>query len=473
MPMFDRYKLEEVRSYVSDSSDYCSSTGAANCSTDLQSPANPPRAYSFAGRCNLRPGANAGLAENTDARTEKTENAGGGLLQPAEDPRKGAFSLGSKTLFQRSFAKSHSRPRLTHNDRLRTLWKFLLGVEYVVFSAEYTLAQEPTAYKIIFSDFEYYVIAIFRVSHQPAPARNHQHGIPDRRLIPSRSNCFNCGGVSHHTRQCPSLTVQLSALEHSQAREQINALSIYLRDSQAAYEQSEARVSALVKRNEELASSAFGQPSQSSLQSPHNLPEFVIAAPLPDCSAVTVAHAIMTECILKFGVMTQLVSDNASYFKGEVVSEIEGSLAFGGSSQSFCNEDASSPKGYGRERDRGAARRLARREQSPVRDEEFLPRPEVLAGSHSDVDVESVEKTPSGRHDTVTLPPIFDRIRPVLYQVVSTGWGSGVILEAEDLFTVGRDRRDLHCIILDQHAVNVLSSYRGFDKSMVSVKDYV
>ncbi|KAK6739471.1 hypothetical protein RB195_008140 [Necator americanus] len=166
MPMFDRYKLEEVRSYVSDSSDYCSSTGAANCSTDLQSPANPPRAYSFAGRCNLRPGANAGLAENTDARTEKTENAGGGLLQPAEDPRKGAFSLGSKTLFQRSFAKSHSRPRLTHNDRLRTLWKFLLGVEYVVFSAEYTLAQEPTAYKIIFSDFEYYVIAIFRVSHK-------------------------------------------------------------------------------------------------------------------------------------------------------------------------------------------------------------------------------------------------------------------------------------------------------------------
>ncbi|KAK6742735.1 hypothetical protein RB195_010166 [Necator americanus] len=50
--------------------------------------------------------------------------------------------------------------------------------------------------------------------------------------------------------------------------------------------------------------------------------KFVIAAPLPDCSAVTVAHAITTECILKLGVMTQLVSDNASYFKGEVVSEI-------------------------------------------------------------------------------------------------------------------------------------------------------
>ncbi|KAK6745187.1 hypothetical protein RB195_011730 [Necator americanus] len=105
MPMFDRYKLEEVRSYVSDSSDYCSSAGAANCSTDLQSPANPPRAYSFAGRCNLRPGANAGLAESADARTENTENAGGGLLQPVEDPRKRAFSLGSKTLFQRPFRK--------------------------------------------------------------------------------------------------------------------------------------------------------------------------------------------------------------------------------------------------------------------------------------------------------------------------------------------------------------------------------
>ncbi|ETN77963.1 hypothetical protein NECAME_10663 [Necator americanus] len=97
MPMFDRYKLEEVRSYVS--------AGAANCSTDLQSPANPPRAYSFAGRCNLRPGANAGLAESADARTENTENAGGGLLQPVEDPRKRAFSLGSKTLFQRPFRK--------------------------------------------------------------------------------------------------------------------------------------------------------------------------------------------------------------------------------------------------------------------------------------------------------------------------------------------------------------------------------
>ncbi|KAK6756112.1 hypothetical protein RB195_014476 [Necator americanus] len=58
-------------------------------------------------------------------------------------------------------------------------------------------------------------VGVARTIEQPAPARNQdvfrQHGIPDRRLIPSRSNCFNCGGVSHHVRQCPSLTVQLSA----------------------------------------------------------------------------------------------------------------------------------------------------------------------------------------------------------------------------------------------------------------------
>ncbi|PIO59369.1 integrase core domain protein [Teladorsagia circumcincta] len=50
--------------------------------------------------------------------------------------------------------------------------------------------------------------------------------------------------------------------------------------------------------------------------------KYVIAAPLPDCTAVTVAQAIVSECILKYGVMTQLISDNASYFKGEVMTEI-------------------------------------------------------------------------------------------------------------------------------------------------------
>ncbi|VDO25685.1 unnamed protein product [Heligmosomoides polygyrus] len=52
-----------------------------------------------------------------------------------------------------------------------------------------------------------------------------------------------------------------------------------------------------------------------------HFPKYVVATPLPDCAAVTVVHAIGTEGVLKFGVMTQLVSDNASYFRGEVITE--------------------------------------------------------------------------------------------------------------------------------------------------------
>ncbi|VDK45500.1 unnamed protein product [Cylicostephanus goldi] len=108
MPSLDRYKLEEVRSYVSDSSDYCSSTGVANGCSELQSPANPPRAYSFAGRCNLRPTTTStGIGENANLHAENASNS---HLQPNEDPRKRAFSLGSKNLFQRPFRKI-SQPR--------------------------------------------------------------------------------------------------------------------------------------------------------------------------------------------------------------------------------------------------------------------------------------------------------------------------------------------------------------------------
>ncbi|KHJ95770.1 hypothetical protein OESDEN_04282 [Oesophagostomum dentatum] len=50
--------------------------------------------------------------------------------------------------------------------------------------------------------------------------------------------------------------------------------------------------------------------------------KYVVAAHLPDCSAISVTQAIMSGCVLKFGPMIQLVSDNASYFKGEVISEL-------------------------------------------------------------------------------------------------------------------------------------------------------
>ncbi|KAK6033501.1 hypothetical protein OSTOST_00258, partial [Ostertagia ostertagi] len=107
VPAYERYKLEEVRSYVSDSSDSCYSSMAANGCSNSQvaagASANPPRAYSFAGRCNLRPtGLQGNIVENVDLRGD---NSGGGLLPPQEDPRKRAFSLGSKTLFPRPFRK--------------------------------------------------------------------------------------------------------------------------------------------------------------------------------------------------------------------------------------------------------------------------------------------------------------------------------------------------------------------------------
>ncbi|KHJ83706.1 integrase core domain protein [Oesophagostomum dentatum] len=50
--------------------------------------------------------------------------------------------------------------------------------------------------------------------------------------------------------------------------------------------------------------------------------KYVITAAIPDCTATTVAHHITTECILKYGAMNELVSDNASYLKGELLSEI-------------------------------------------------------------------------------------------------------------------------------------------------------
>ncbi|XGW34936.1 hypothetical protein V3C99_018747 [Haemonchus contortus] len=107
VPAYERYKLEEARSYVSDSSDSCYSSMAANGCSNSQvttgAASNPPRAYSFAGRCNLRPtGVQSGVVENVDLRGD---NSNGGLLPPQEDPRKRAFSLGSKTLFPRPFRK--------------------------------------------------------------------------------------------------------------------------------------------------------------------------------------------------------------------------------------------------------------------------------------------------------------------------------------------------------------------------------
>ncbi|KAE9413106.1 hypothetical protein Angca_001163 [Angiostrongylus cantonensis] len=108
-PTYERYKLEEVRSYVSDSSDSCYSSMTTNgCST-------AQAAYSFAGRCNLRSnGQQDGVVDNLDIRSDSSS---AGLLPPPEDPRKRAFSLGSKTLFPRPFRKisQHSSRQQRHS----------------------------------------------------------------------------------------------------------------------------------------------------------------------------------------------------------------------------------------------------------------------------------------------------------------------------------------------------------------------
>ncbi|EYB90334.1 hypothetical protein Y032_0221g2559 [Ancylostoma ceylanicum] len=98
---------------------------------------------------------------------------------------------------------------------------------------------------------------------------------------------------------------------------------------------------------------------------------------------------------------------------------------------------------------------------------------QVLNGTYVDVDVGHIEKTSDSKHDSVLIPPIVNGRRPVLYQVVSTGWGTGVILEAKDFFTGGPDRRNLHCIILDHFAINIANFKRGYDEMLVSVKDFV
>uniref|UniRef100_A0A7I4XWY3 RNA-directed DNA polymerase n=1 Tax=Haemonchus contortus TaxID=6289 RepID=A0A7I4XWY3_HAECO len=97
----------------------------------------------------------------------------------------------------------------------------------------------------------------------------------------------------------------------------------------------------------------------------------------------------------------------------------------------------------------------------------------VQQGRYRDVDVDNVPLNTDDPRQSLIDPTTRNQRRPVLYQVVSTGWGTGVILEAKDFFLVGPDRRDLHCIVLDQYAINHLTGLRGFDKDKVSVKDFV
>ncbi|PAV59544.1 hypothetical protein WR25_23052 [Diploscapter pachys] len=118
----EKYNLEEVRSYVSDSSDSCYSSMAAHSSAVN----NPPRAYSFGGRT-------AHVKTVSTAMADSVIDSGSSLdSKPAEpvcststnnnqdDPRKRAFSLGNKGLLTelrkpfRKISQHATRNRQSH-----------------------------------------------------------------------------------------------------------------------------------------------------------------------------------------------------------------------------------------------------------------------------------------------------------------------------------------------------------------------
>ncbi|KHJ88079.1 integrase core domain protein [Oesophagostomum dentatum] len=77
------------------------------------------------------------------------------------------------------------------------------------------------------------------------------------------------------------------------------------------------------------------------------------------------------------------------------------------------------------------------------------------------------------RPPTLIVPPRRDDVFPVLYQVVAKNRGQGVIVEAKDFFIPGPDHMELHCVVFDQFAVNILNHTRGFDLQQVSIKDFI
>ncbi|VDO07039.1 unnamed protein product [Haemonchus placei] len=143
--------------------------------------------------------------------------------------------------------------------------------------------------------------------------------------IRSRSpvKCFDCGEVGHLSRQCPSPrnsqgdtgkpTARSSPRGHGfsrlprnyaspsrydrdrelpQAREQVNALSISLQENKSALEKTDARVTALVRRNEELARSTYGHVPSSSFSLP--MPQVNLLLPLSILLCASFSEALTT-----------------------------------------------------------------------------------------------------------------------------------------------------------------------------------
>ncbi|RCN41386.1 hypothetical protein ANCCAN_12653 [Ancylostoma caninum] len=97
---------------------------------------------------------------------------------------------------------------------------------------------------------------------------------------------------------------------------------------------------------------------------------------------------------------------------------------------------------------------------------------QVFSGAYRRVE-NTHPRTPADQFVGLVAPPTIDGIRTVLYQIIQSGRGTGVVLEAKDFFIMKPDRPDLHCIILDQFGTNIQTETRGFARTLVSVKDYV
>nr|CDJ93456.1 unnamed protein product [Haemonchus contortus] len=232
----------------------------------------------------------------------------------------------------------------------------------------------------------------------------------------------------------------------------------------------------------------------------------------------------MNDCILKYGAMIELISDNASYLKGppaplpvlEPILFEDGDI--GPELFDITDLDAIAPAQELEELLRspdiynspiyaqnppaqpqeGLSEAMLLAEPNPEKDIAEQPDrvrrllivelmrldhaiafreasrsiiDELLNGNYV-IEENSLPQTRLGYVPSVVLPrsrPHF----PVLYQVVNKGSGHRVVLEAKDFFIPGPDRRELNLIILDQYATNIQSFTRGFDKFLLSVMDFV
>ncbi|VDO31604.1 unnamed protein product [Haemonchus placei] len=111
-------------------------------------------------------------------------------------------------------------------------------------------------------DIRYYVKLDGPSSFEQAVSKRQRNGgySRDAQGGPAQP-CYNCGGTGRFARQCiatePAQPTARRDQSHDllEAREQIRALSVSLRENQSALERSKARAHVLIKRNEELAQS--------------------------------------------------------------------------------------------------------------------------------------------------------------------------------------------------------------------------